>query len=105
MNKAFPKDSFDRGIKSGVKLDAQVLKNKGIPEDMANTIEKHLNYWIAYKEKDVIRGGGPFLGFSKAIIIIDADSKDEVKRLIDEDPYTIKGVFKDYAIYQWFQAI
>ncbi len=105
MNRAFPGDAFEKGLKAGVKLEAKILEEKGISKDMAETIEKHLNYWIEQKEKGALKGGGPFMGFSKAMLIIDTESKEEAEKLVKGDPYTVKGVFKNYTIYQWFQAL
>jgi uncharacterized protein YciI len=45
--------------------------------------------------------GGPFGGDTGALIIYEAESKEEVERLIQEDPFNQQGVFVFWTIRPW----
>jgi uncharacterized protein YciI len=52
-------------------------------------------------DEGVIRMGGPLPGVHGGLIVIDAESEDEVRRRIASDPWYREGILKLESIYEW----
>lgn len=105
MSKAFPADAFDKGLESGQRVTKEALIKQGLSEDMARTIEAHIEYWWQFKTEGLLLEGGPFEGFQRALLIVIANSINQVKDLIKRDPYIEEGVFVDYEIHRWHKVL
>jgi len=105
MAQAFSPAFFDQALESGQKLTKEILMGQGLPEDMARTVEAHLDYWQAHKDRGILLEGGPFEGFRKALLVFDASSMEEARELVEKDPYAKGGVFKSYQIQRWHKVL
>ena len=64
----------------------------------------HLDYLGQLKEEGKLFCGGPVTDWSFAMDIYRAESKEEVQRLLDGDPYIQKGILSHCEIKEWRQA-
>ncbi len=73
-------------------------------ERIAEVRPEHRAYLGRLKEQGKLFASGPFTDDSGALIIYEADSEDEVRRLIADDPFQRAGVFASYQIRAWQQV-
>ena len=64
----------------------------------------HRAYLGSLKERGQVVVAGPFEGDSGALIIYEAGTEDEVRRLIAEDPFSRAGVFDQVELREWTQV-
>ena len=48
---------------------------------------------------------GPFTDQAGSLIIIEADSLEDAKRIAQEDPYTIHGIFERVEVHPFLQVL
>ncbi len=61
----------------------------------------HRQYLTSLKEKGRLVACGPFTYDSGALIIYEADSKEEAEKLLQADPFNQNGVFLRYQLRPW----
>jgi uncharacterized protein YciI len=76
----------------------------GNHDQIAGTRPSHREYLGSLKEQGKLAASGPFEDDSGALIIYEADSREEAEALIAEDPFRKAGVFKSYTIKPWRQV-
>ena len=68
---------------------------------------RHVGHHVAFLQRLIgagkIRASGPVRGLGKraGFIIFTADSRDEVERLIAEDPFAVEGLIDELTILGW----
>ena len=67
--------------------------------------QEHLDGLAAQKESGVLITIGPTKDLTKVFAIYDADSEDTVRQLVENDPYWKNGIWTEYEIREWSQAI
>ena len=64
----------------------------------------HREYLASLKEQGRLFASGPFEDDSGALIIYEADSEEEARQLIENDPFHEAGVFQSYTMKPWRQV-
>ncbi|HAX79578.1 MAG TPA: hypothetical protein DCY88_28045 [Cyanobacteria bacterium UBA11372] len=67
--------------------------------------QDHLDGLAAQKESGVLITIGPTKDLTKVFAIYDAESEDTVRQLVENDPYWKNGIWTEYEIREWIQAI
>lgn len=88
------------------------MKNKYVvilKDKISNEIEPNLNYrHCKHLKQSALEGSlflcGPLLGHGGAMQIIEANSLEEAKIIIETDPFISEGFYKAYDIYQLLEA-
>ena len=81
----------------------EALKQGGqLPEDIASHVEAHLEY-----VKDLVARGksicnGPTVAFTWGLNVVRADSLEEAKSIIENDPGMKSGLLTHYEIEPWY---
>jgi uncharacterized protein len=77
-----------------------------------NVVEKRVPYRQAHldglaqqKQSGVLVTIGPTQDLAQVFGIYEAESEAIVRQLIESDPYWQNGIWTDYAIKEWIQAI
>jgi uncharacterized protein len=65
---------------------------------------KHREYLKSLLAEGKLWASGPFTDDSGALIIYEAESEEEAKRLIEADPFHEAGIFASYAMKPWNQV-
>jgi uncharacterized protein len=66
--------------------------------------QAHLEYLQKLKELGTLFCGGPVTDWSFALDIYRVESREEVQRLLDGDPYFQEGIFSRCEIKEWRQT-
>ncbi len=63
----------------------------------------HVNYLRGLIETGKIRASGPVTGLGKraGFIIVTADNREEVERLVAADPFAVEDLIDDLTILEW----
>ena len=67
--------------------------------------QEHLNGLVSQKEQGILVTLGPTKDVTKVFGIYDAENEEIVKQLIESDPYWKNGIWTEYEIKEWIQAI
>jgi uncharacterized protein len=67
--------------------------------------EAHLAGLGAQKKTGLLVTIGPTQDLTKVFAIYEADSPEIVKNLVESDPYWQNGIWTEYTIKEWIQAI
>lgn len=67
--------------------------------------QEHLNGLVSQKEQGILITLGPTQDVTKVFGIYDAQNEEIVKQLIESDPYWKNGIWTEYEIKEWIQAI
>lgn len=67
--------------------------------------QDHLEGLKAQKERGILLTLGPTQDLSKVFGIYEADSEAAVCELIESDPYWQHGIWTEYEVKEWVQAI
>lgn len=67
--------------------------------------QEHLNGLVSQKEQGILITLGPTQDVTKVFGIYDAQNEEIVKKLIESDPYWKNGIWTEYEIKEWIQAI
>ena len=65
----------------------------------------HRQYLAGLKEKGQLAASGPFLDDWGALIVYEADSKEDAEALLKADPFHDAGVFVSWVIRPWNTVI
>ncbi len=64
----------------------------------------HRAYLVGLREQGKLAAAGPFSDDSGALIIYEAGSEEEARRLIEADPFHTAGVFVQVQLRSWNQV-
>lgn len=78
---------------------------ENVLEKRAPYRQAHLDGLKTQKESGVLVTIGPTQDLSMFFAIYDAENEDAVKSLIEGDPYWQNGIWTDYTIKAWIQAL
>lgn len=67
--------------------------------------QAHLDGLSKQKENGVLITIGPTKDLSECFGIYEAENESIVRRLIESDPYWQNGIWTDYEVKEWIQAI
>jgi uncharacterized protein len=67
--------------------------------------EAHLAGLAQQKEAGVLMTIGPTKDLTKVFAIYDATDEATVRQLIESDPYWVNGVWTEYQVKEWIQAL
>lgn len=67
--------------------------------------EAHLNGLAKQKEAGILITIGPTQDLTKVFGIYEAEDANTVRQLIESDPYWQNGIWTEYEIKEWIQAI
>lgn len=73
----------------------------GNPEKITEVRPVHRQYLSQLKETGKLFASGPFTDDSGALIIYEAESEEEARRLIEHDPFYAAGVFQEIQLKAW----
>lgn len=81
----------------------QSLKPGGkLPEDIAPIVAAHVQYGKDLKAKGNVICGGPVVAFTWGLTVLKADSLEQAKKLVENDPGHKEGLFTGYEIEPWY---
>lgn len=84
----------------------QALQPGGkLPEDIAPHAEAHLQYQKDLKVKGKALAGGPTVAFTWGVILLKADSLEEARALLENDPGVRSGLLTDVKVEPWYHII
>jgi uncharacterized protein len=78
---------------------------ENVAEKRAPFRQAHLDGLAQQKAAGTLITIGPTQDLTKVFAIYDAQHADEVKALVEADPYWQNQIWTDYQIYEWIQAI
>lgn len=67
--------------------------------------QAHLDGLAAQKESGVLITIGPTKDITKVFGIYEAEDEASVRQLIEADPYWQNGIWTEYEVREWIQAI
>ncbi|TRU36577.1 MAG: hypothetical protein EWV78_08715 [Microcystis aeruginosa Ma_MB_F_20061100_S20D] len=67
--------------------------------------QAHLEGLNQQKERGILVTIGPTADLSQVFAIYQAASESEVRELIEADPYWQNGIWTEYQVKEWIQAI
>ncbi len=76
-------------------------------EDREHRLEvrpAHREYSKSLAERGVLLAGGPYADGRGALLIYEVSGMDELRRVLDDDPYTAAGVIAETEIREWTAA-
>lgn len=73
----------------------------GDREARARVRPRHLEYLTGLNAEGRVVMAGPVGDGAGAMVVYEAPSEDEVRRLVEEDPYTLEGVAVDASLREW----
>ena len=68
---------------------------------IAKARPSHREYLTSLMSRDKLVISGPFTDDKGGLLVYEADSEDEVDKMIREDPFAIHGVFVSWEIRPW----
>jgi hypothetical protein len=68
---------------------------------LADVRPVHRQYLAELREKGKLAISGPFTEGGGALIVLEADSKEEAEAILQADPFTTSGVFLSHVIRPW----
>jgi len=66
---------------------------------------RHREYLTSLLERGKLIASGPFADDQGALLIYEAENRDEAQALLDADPYTAAGVLAGVEIREWVQVL
>ncbi len=61
----------------------------------------HRQYLTGLRERGQLVAAGPFTDDWGAIIVYEADTRDEAEKLLRDDPFHAGGIFVNYELRPW----
>ena len=80
---------------------AAIIEYLGDKETIGRVRPEHRKYLASLLAKGQLAASGPFTDDSGALIIYEASSPDEAKKLLEGDPFSQAGVFVRYQLRPW----
>ena len=71
------------------------------PEALNEIRPIHRAYLSSFLERGTLLASGPFIGAEGALLIMRANSVEEVATILDQDPFDIAGFISERAITEW----
>lgn len=78
---------------------------EGVLEKRAPYRQAHLDGLAQQKESGVLVTIGPTADITKVFAIYDAADEATVRQLVEADPYWQNGIWTEYSVKEWIQAI
>ncbi len=86
--------AYEEGASLSVELQALSAKLQPIRHE-------HLQYWYDLSKRGVIWASGPSADFTTGLTIYAVDSLEEARKLLQNEPYYVNGVFYDVKYFEW----
>ncbi|MEB3175362.1 MAG: YciI family protein [Cyanobacteriota bacterium] len=67
--------------------------------------QAHLEGLQAQKERGILLTIGPTQDLTQVFGLYEAESREQVRELVEGDPYWRHGVWTEYEIKEWIQAL
>jgi len=64
-------------------------------------VKRHVDYLKALQAREILLSCGPLKDSGKALLIFEANSRDEVEGFVSKDPFIILKWYESYNIYEW----
>ena len=71
------------------------------PEQLAGLRPAHREFTAKLFDEGVLLTSGPFIEYSGALLLVKAQSVEEVSAILDNDPFDIAGYIGERVILQW----
>ena len=78
---------------------------EGVLEKRVPYRQAHLDGLTQQKESGVLVTIGPTADITKVFAIYNAPDEATVRQLVEQDPYWQHGIWTEYAVKEWIQAI
>ena len=78
---------------------------ENVVEKRAPYRQAHLDGLAQQKQSGVLVTIGPTQDLTQVFGIYDAENEAIVRQLVESDPYWQNGIWTDYAVKEWIQAI
>lgn len=64
---------------------------------------EHRAYLTSLGEQDVVLASGPFAAHESAgaLVIVRADREEDVRQVVEDDPFRVHGVIERYRATEW----
>ena len=76
-----------------------------LPAHLRTVVKDHLSYLNKLRDNGILSAAGPCGDFQHAILVYEAASREEVTRLIEDDPYVKGKVCARWEVFEWMPAI
>ncbi|MCF4007495.1 YciI family protein [Corynebacterium uropygiale] len=73
----------------------------GDPDAMAEVRPTHVEFLRSLHESGALRVSGPADGGTSALLIFQAESKEELEKTLNEDPFWTAGFIGERPIREW----
>ena len=80
---------------------AAIIDYKPDDPQLATVRPVHRQYLAGLRDQGKLAISGPFTEGGGALIVYEAESKDEAEALYQADPFTTAGVFQSHVIRPW----
>ncbi len=71
--------------------------------EFAKVLGERMKYFSGLKEKGTINSGGPFVGFKAGMFIFEADSLEDARSIVENDPLNLHGFMRqDFILREWY---
>ena len=80
---------------------AAIIDYKPDDPQLATVRPVHRQYLAELRDKGKLAISGPFTEGGGALIVYEAESKDEAEAMYQADPFTTAGVFLSHVIRPW----
>jgi uncharacterized protein YciI len=70
-------------------------------EELAGLRPAHREFTAELFERGVLLTSGPFIDYAGALLLVKAESVEEVSALLDNDPFDVAGFIGERVILQW----
>jgi len=80
---------------------AAIVQYTPDPSIIAKARTAHRQYLTGLKEQNRLVISGPFGDDAGAILVYEAENRDQVEKLITDDPFAIQGVFLAWDVRPW----
>ena len=61
----------------------------------------HRQYLASLRDQGMLAISGPFMDGSGALLVYNADAREQVEAMIQADPFTPSGCFVSWTIHPW----
>jgi uncharacterized protein len=61
----------------------------------------HRDFLRGLNAEGVVRASGPVDGGIGALVVVEAESADDALRILDADPFEVRGVIAERSVRQW----